>query len=278
MAVGTSGATRPLMADDATQLVDAVRFQFLSYLRTYRFLAMLILTLLVTGLLTVIVIYVGNASGGQVFSGDVNGFFAITFSFVSLLIVLTASFFGGDAVAVDFGSSAGYFTLVLPIRRPVLLLGRYLAAFAAGLSLLVLQYGVFSALALHYYGHLSWELGASFGFSVLYLLAILSLAFALGSLFRRPVVALVATILLVLFGFSIAQEAVVALGYEPWMFASYAGQSITEIFSAPPHQNGVGVFAAWSPYPWEAAVIMIAYALVALGLAILLHARKEVTG
>ncbi|MCI4367223.1 MAG: ABC transporter permease, partial [Thermoplasmata archaeon] len=199
-------------------------------------------------------------------------------SFVALLIVLTASFLGGDAVAIDFGSPTGYFTLVLPIRRPVLLLGRYLAAFVTGLSLLVLQYGVISLLALHFYGTLSWELAESFGFATLDLLAILSLAFALGSFFQRPVVALVATILLVLFGFAIAQEAVVAAGSEPWMFASYASQEITGIFTSAPHESPGPFLIAWNPYPWEAAVILLAYTVVGLGVAIFLHARKEVVG
>jgi len=167
---------------------------------------------------------------------------------------------------------------VLPIRRPVLLLGRYLAAFATGLSLLVLQYAVLSLLALHYYGTLSWELPESFGFATLYLLAILSLAFALGSFFQRPVVALVATILLVLFGFAIAQEAVVAAGSEPWMFASYAGGEITNIFSNAPHEQATPFLTTWNPYPAEAGIILVAYTVVGLGLALFLHARKEVVG
>jgi ABC-type transport system involved in multi-copper enzyme maturation permease subunit len=270
-------ATLPV-ADDTTQLIEAVRYQFLSYLRTYRFLAMLILTAFVTGLITVLIIYVGSSIPGQIFGGNVNDFFSAAFSFVSLLIVLTASFFGGDAVAVDFGSQGGYFTLVLPIRRPVLLLGRYIAAFIAGFALLVLQYGILSLLALHYFGTLSWQFGESFGLAVLYLLAILSLAFALGAFFRRPIVALVATILLVLFGFAIADSVVVAAGYEPWMFADYAGGSITDVFSNPPHVQGTAPFQAWAPYPWEAAGIMLAYAVIGLTLAIVLHARKEVLG
>src|SRR5271170_6262968 len=116
MAAGTTHAgTTPLAAEDAAQLLDAARFQLLSYLRTYRFLAMLVLTVLVTVVIGGVALYLTNAPNGDAFQGNVDLFLGFAFSFVALLIVLTASFLGGDAVATDFGSSAGYFTLVLPI-------------------------------------------------------------------------------------------------------------------------------------------------------------------
>ncbi|MCI4366578.1 MAG: hypothetical protein L3K08_02370, partial [Thermoplasmata archaeon] len=97
MAVARPGATGSPTADDGPQLLEAARYQLLSYLRTNRFLAMLILTVLVTALIGGIVIYLQNRSGGPAFLGTVDQFLGFALSFVALLIVLTASFLGGDA-------------------------------------------------------------------------------------------------------------------------------------------------------------------------------------
>src|SRR4029077_17524420 len=124
----------------------------------------------------------------------------------------------------------------------------------------------------------------SFALSVLYGLAILSVALALGALFRRPVVALVATVLLMLFVLPILVFAVEQFGIEPWFLVSYADSALTNVFAPPAHVVTVGggpgsaALTTYNATIPEAAVIMAAYAIGALLVAVLINQRKEVTG
>jgi len=270
------------MTSDVDQFVESFRYQLLSYLRTRRFVGMLALTALIVAILVAFTLYQGSSGVRTAANGDVNQFLYNPLSFVGVLIVLAASFFGGDAIATDLGSATGYFTLVLPVRRSVLLLGRYAAAFAATFTLVLVMYGVESGLALWAFGRLSPEFALSLGIAALYVSAILALAFLLGAFFRRPVVALVATVLLVFFGFSIALSASEVFSVEPVFLANYGGEEIYNVVAPQPHITAVSAggitVTTYNPTGPEAVAILLAYSAICLIGALLLFQRKEMTG
>lgn len=265
------------MVSDAQQFVEAFRFQFLSYLRTSRYLGMLVLTALVTVAIVGFTLYHGVATAKANFSGSSDLYFASALSFVTTLVILAASFFGGDAVATDLGSATGYFTLVLPVRRSVLLLGRYAAAFAATFSLVLVHYAILTVLALGVFGGVTVLVAESLGFATLYVLAVLSVAFPLGALFRRPVVALVGTILLIFFGFPIVQLVVEVIPYEPWFLVTYVADVISQVFT-PGLTATPGLGTNFVPTAGEATGVLLGYIVIGLVLALIVYQRKEMTG
>jgi ABC-type transport system involved in multi-copper enzyme maturation permease subunit len=276
-----TGKGRPL--SDLEQFVEAFRFQFLSFLRTWRFLVMLLLTILGTSFLVLFELFEGGAGIQASFGGSSVNFLESALSLVPTYIIFVAALFGADTVAIDYGTAAGYYTLVLPIRRQVLLLGRYAAAFVATAALVLVYYVVIAGVTVHLFGNLP---AALFTGSVLlalgYVLGVLSLAVALGSLFRRPVVAIIAVVLLTLIAFPLVQLLCEFESVEPSFLITYAGAAITNVFNPPPHvivSGGPGFgFTTYTATIPEAAVIMLAYAVIGLVLTMVVCEYKELTG
>src|SRR5208282_4780291 len=107
-----------------------------------------------------------------------------------------AAFFGGDALSVDFSTGAGYYMLVLPIRRPVLLAGRYAAASLVTLAIVGVYYLFGAAGAVYFFGapNVPWGLLLeSLGVAVLFSLAALSVAFCVSAFVRSPAAGILIT-------------------------------------------------------------------------------------
>ncbi|HTP55568.1 MAG TPA: ABC transporter permease [Thermoplasmata archaeon] len=269
------------LPSDLEQWGTAVRRQLRFYLKTWRFLGLLLFVVIVGAASTVVTIYYhssGTSASDAMYSGTTG---------IGIFGVIVGAFIGGDAIAMDFGSGTGYFMLVLPVRRVVLLLGRFAAAFLVSLALI----GVFYAYTLlgagWFYGlALPWlDTGASIGMAALFLLAILAVAFLFSSFFRSPAVSMVVTILVLFLGFDIVDGILVLTSIEPWFSILYAGGAIANIFESQPHlivtqtmgPRGLSIHS-WSPYVWEGIAIMVGYFVICLALSAFIYQRKESKG
>ena len=159
------------------------KYNFLNYFRARRFYVMLAIILIISGLLTGLVAY--YQPPGFV-AGDALGFYGAGWgSFANFVIILSAAFFGGDAISTEFQNRTGYFLVPNPIRRSAIYVGKYLAALAASSIIL----GVFALImignAVYYFpsSPFPWGFEQSLAFAWVYLVAVLSLAFAFSSLF-----------------------------------------------------------------------------------------------
>jgi ABC-type transport system involved in multi-copper enzyme maturation permease subunit len=204
-----------------------------------------------------------------------------------LWVVLAAAFFGGDALSVDFSTGAGYYTLVLPIRRPVLLAGRYAAATLVTLAVVVVYYAFGLVGASYFFGVASipWgPLGASFGAAAFFALAALSVAFCVSAFFRSPAAGVLVTILVLYVGFTTLQQVVELAGIEPWFSLTYAGGTMAAILDTDfVHVQSIPLgedqfYTIWSATVSEGLAIMAAYVAVFLPLSAYLYQRKESTG
>ena len=270
--------TAPVLGDLA-QFRTAYESQFRFYLRTYRFLVLFGLTaaLMVTGL--AFELYYG--SGATTAAGYLSNLFGP----LSTLLIIIAAFLGGDAIAMDFGGANGYYVLVLPVRRRVLLVGRFLAALSATMIIFAVYIGFSLAGAIYFFGAdaLPPALGSSLGLGVLFVVAAVAGAFLFSSLFRSPAISMIATVLILFLGLDIVQGVLIVTGVEPWFSLLYAGQGISAVLD-PNFAHTMSITAdrlhlvTWSPYGSEAAAIMAAYALIGLVASWLIYERKEVVG
>jgi ABC-type transport system involved in multi-copper enzyme maturation permease subunit len=187
---------------------------------------------------------------------------------------------------MDFGSGTGYFMLVLPVRRTVLLLGRYAAAFLAAFALLLVFYTVslFGAGWFYGLGAIPWvEVVESVGLAALFALAVLATAFLFSAFFRSPAISMVVTILVLFLAFDIIDGVLAITSVEPWFSLLYAGEAPALVFESQPHLtisppiSGVTIHS-WNPYVWEGAVIMLGYFVIALVLSVVLYHYKELKG
>lgn len=271
----------------AAQWWIAFRYQLAFYLRTYRFLGLLIFVVLIGIAVFALQVHAGGAGvSGPTAANRAGQYLANSLGEMATVLIVVGAFLGGDAIATDFGTGAGYFVLVQPIKRPTILAGRYAAAVVATAAIAVVYYLLVLLPAVYFFGVAPLPgapLLASLGLALLMALAVVAVAFLFSSFFRSPAVAMVVTVLLLFLAFSIVDGVVEVAGFEPWFSLAYAGGAITAVLDPNfQHAMSLGVasssFTFYTAYPWEGALIMFGYLVVGLTLGLVLYLRKESKG
>ena len=265
-----------------TQVGITVKYTFLDFLRSRRFLILLVITLLIAGLLTGIVAWRRPES---FLSSDL-AFYANWWGMsVTFVIVLSGVFFGGDAISSEFQNKTGYFGIPNPIRRSSIYVGKWLAALAASTVIL----GIFTAITIgngfYYFGlTVPYQFGESLLFAWFYLVAVLGFTFFFSSLFKSSSISILITIILFLFVFSLIQALVANfVNMEPWFILTYGAQIIGNILTVPyPAHEVVNHFGRVSITTYnvtipEGLVIIAVYFAVTAILGLVLFQRKEFT-
>ncbi|HEV2166181.1 MAG TPA: ABC transporter permease [Thermoplasmata archaeon] len=274
---------------DLSQFRTAFLYQLRSYLRTWRFVGLLIFVALVATAILAVQLHRGiDAVTGN--NPSATDYLTGYLSTMVDAIVITAAFLGGDALAVDLGGGPGYLMLAQPVRRRTLLAGRFLAASVTGLAIGLVYYAYAVVAVVYFYGNVPGALGLSIGIAFLFLLASLAIAFFFSSFFRNPTVSIVASLLILIIGFPLLTSIGDLSGVEPWFSLDYGGGAITSVLSTnfvhetTMHLGGAGArgtsitLYSFSPYPWEGAVILTVYILVFLTLTFLVYRYREVKG
>ena len=257
------------------------------YLRTHRFLGLLDFVILVSLLTLAFQVDAGVAAVRvqQLFrpSEYASNYLVNT----GLFVVLAAAFFGGDALSVDFSTGTGYYMLVLPIRRPILLAGRYAAATLVTLAIVGVYYGCGTVGTAYFFGlpQVPWlPLAESFGIAAVFALAALSVAFCVSAFVRSPAAGVLVTVLALYVGFATLQATIELAGFEPWFSLSYAGGAMAAVLDTDfVHFQAIPLgedqyYTIWSSTVSEGLAIMAAYVAAFLPLSAYLYQRKESTG
>jgi ABC-2 type transport system permease protein len=211
------------------QIPKLARYQLREYLRSRRFLSLASIVLIIGLIISAVVGYYrgGLVSSNMAFYGSFWG------GGISLIIVLAAVFFGGDAIAGEFQNKTGYFLMGLPIRRSTVYIGKFIAAFIASTAMVLLYFAILLANGVYYFGSnaFPWQLGLSLVLAIIYLSSVLGVTFLFSSLFKTSAYGFVLTALLFLFGFTLLEDLISRLvKIEPWMVISYASSTIGDVF------------------------------------------------
>ncbi|MGI0052774.1 MAG: ABC transporter permease [Thermoplasmata archaeon] len=282
------GSSLGRVPDTFQQIRILSGYQLRDYVRSRRFVIMYGIVVAIAVVLTAVLAYFrplallaspaalyGTAWGGG----------------VTLVIILAAVFFGGDAIAGEFQNKTGYFLMGQPIRRSAVYSGKFIAAFLASVGSLGLYALLLIANGLYYFGGnaLPVDLGESFLLALAYLLAVLGTTFLFSSLFKTSAYGTLLTAILFLFGFTLLQELVSVLAkIEPWFIISYASAVIGNVFANPypAHvstttlamgRGHVTTVTSYNPTLPEGIVIMILYFVVTGIVGLLLFEREEFT-
>jgi ABC-2 type transport system permease protein len=273
-----------------TQIGTVTKYNFLNYFRARRFYVMFAIIAIISGLITGLVAYFQPASflgfGALAFYGAGWGTFA------TFVIVLSAAFFGGDAISGEFQNRTGYYLVPNPIRRSAIYVGKYLAALAASTIILGIFALVMILNGLYYFpGSLPWEFEQSILFSWVYLIAALSLTFAFSSLFKSSSISILMSVILLLFVFNVVDEvAVIVANVEPWFSITYGAGIVANILTVPypehynPNTLGTGTgpgsrlrIPAYNATVTEGLVILAIYFFVMAVVGLWLFQHKEFT-
>jgi ABC-2 type transport system permease protein len=268
------------------QVRISMKYTFLEYFRSRRFLILLIITLIIAVALTGAVAYwrpVGFVSSNL---GFYSSWWGLSANFV---IILSGIFFGGDAISGEFQNKTGYFGIPNPIRRSSIYVGKWLSAFLASTAILVVFTIITIGNGFYYFGSsgLPYQFGYSLLFAWFYLAAVMGFAFFFSSLFKSSSMSILVTVILLLFGFSLIEALVTNFaGIEPWFVLTYGAGIITNVLSTtyPPlhtHTSVTGpggrIFTenAYNATIPEGLAIIGIYFLATAILGLLLFERKE---
>jgi ABC-2 type transport system permease protein len=264
-----------------------MKYTFLDYFRSRRFLILLIITLLIAALLTILVAW--RRPEGFLISNL--GFYSSWFGgAITFVIILSGIFFGGDAISGEFQNKTGYFGIPNPIRRSSIYVGKWLSAFLAATAILAVFTVITIANGVYYFGSsgLPYQFGWSLLFAWFYLAAVMGLTFFFSSLFKSSSISILVTIILLLFGFTLIETLVSDLvTYEPWFVLTYGSGIIGSILDAtyPSHvvvttanfgHRTITTTTFYASVPQGLAIIA-AYFIITAILGLILFERKEFT-
>ncbi len=284
-----------------SQAAVTARFTFLDYLRSRRFLILLILMLIVSAILTFFFAYKRPASVFDLPSAVEPWAFYSTWWGMSatFVVVLSGIFFGGDAISSEFQNRTGYFVLPNPLRRSSVYVGKFFAALIASSIILAIFAFITVSNGLYYFGlNVPWAWGESVLFAWLYLWAVLGFTFFISSAFKSGAYSILVCAVFLLFGFTLIEGLAEGLaGIEPWFVLTYGSEIIGNVMSYTVSSSGTPI----SSYPVhsqtiqemfgkhvitvttynvglsEGLGILLAYFVVSAVLGLFLFERKEFT-
>ena len=254
------------VSGDLDQFGTAIHYQLRFFYRSSRFLGVVGFFAAIGVIILLVTVYRG-ADPARTGTDQATYMQDVLFFFAAFFVPLSAAIFGGDAGSMDTGSAAGYYTLPLPVRREVLLLGRFVAAAIVAFATVMVYYALFLITTLYVWGTLPWEVLVSISWIGLACLGYLGLAFFFSSLFRTPLISLIGTILLVVIGLPIAEGIVtgaVPSITNPWYFINYSSGIIRSCFT-----QGLSSY-------WQQVVGLLLYFVGFLSVAVALFHYREI--
>ncbi len=271
------GATPP---SDVSQVGVVVKYEVLKYLRSKRLMGLIIIEALVLLLITVLPPLLGNkyATNADAF---INGYM----SYVTILIVIGATLFAGDAIVSEFQGRTGYLLFPKPVKRSVLLAGKFTASAGAMFLVLITYYLVALLLGLAITGGFSTLGVESLLLAMLYSLAALAVGYLISSVMKGATGALILTFALFLFILTILMGVLTVGKVEPWFLVNYAGGVVGYITQVPYPTSSVGdpgvgprlSMNQYIPDVGMSIAVMFAYLVVSLMLAYFFFKRREMS-
>src|SRR2546427_2527608 len=275
----------PNLPGSIAQVGVMTKYELLTYFRSRRFFILLIIGLIISSILTAVVAYYGVSS----FASNALGFYSFWWgNSVTLVVILSGIFFGGDAISGEFQNKTGYFLVGNPLRRSSIYIGKWIAALTASLIIFAIYAAIAVGNGIYYFGaNIPYQFGDSLVFSVLYLIAVLGFTFFFSSLFKSSSMSILVTAILFLFAFSLIQTLIVSLvKIEPWFMLTYGSDTIANVLQDqyPQHVTTGHIRGPESPIATvynvtipEGVAIMVAYFVVTGILGLVLFERKEFT-
>jgi ABC-type transport system involved in multi-copper enzyme maturation permease subunit len=212
-------------------------YEFLKHLRRKR-----IYWILGVVIIAELAVLIGLPTLGDGYSDNV----MVTAAMLSIgpsLAILGAVFFAGDAIAGEFERKTGYILFTNPVRRITIVMGKYLACYAAVVLLTILGYVIVCISLLAIYGQVPIETAESFGLCLLFAGSVLSLTFFFSSISKGAMGATVITLVFIMV-ISGVIEGVLSMANQPsWFLLSTAGDTTFTVYG-----GYEALFSGGTPY------------------------------
>jgi ABC-type transport system involved in multi-copper enzyme maturation permease subunit len=251
-------------------------YEFLKHIRRKRLYVILGLTLLAELLVLILVPVLGDGYPDNV------KVMAAVLSIGPSLATIGAIFFAGDSIAGEFESKTGYILFTNPVGRMTLVIGKYLACYAAVILLVVLGYVIVSISLLVIYGSIPIETLSSFGLCLLYTGSVLSVTFFFSSISKGAMGATVITLVFIFVISGIVDSVLAMTGQPHWFMLSTNGDSIATVYGGYElFMGGFGGGGERIPFEFETPDIglsvlsMVIYLVVGFVLSLWITKRRQ---
>jgi len=269
---------------DLRQMAVVTKYELLKYLRSRRLLIIVALLAIILILNLVLPPTIGSG-----YDPDPTTFTSTMLGEIGILIVLLATFFGADAIVSEFESKTGLLLLPNPVKRHVLVLGKFIASAMISVGAVALYYAVTVIAVIAIDGSIAANTSLSFLYALTYVFAILAIAYLFSSIFKSSVYSIVLTF----FTFFLILPIIDSLGaslahFKPWFTLTFASGIVLDILQQPYPVDVVRTVertfrnttrtltvAAYYPSVPQALAVIFVYFIVGLILALYITKRRE---
>jgi len=269
-------------------VIDTVIFEMKKQKKKlYFFLGVAILVAILVG-------YLLQLIPSYLLSDTQAGFFNSGLTFISFITLFAACLFFSGIICSEFDKRTGF--IVFPkINKYKLILGKYLGNLLLVVFIITVYYFILGILGIYYYGgFITIRFFYSYGFAVLYVIALSSFVTLFSSFMKSETVTIIISLIILLIGLNIADQIITLVfrdAFEPLYSLSYLGNIITSILEFPfpdprysefsfsgmgPFGGGSFVFGTWVTPSIEMAITLLSvYIIACFVLAALLFKRRQ---
>lgn len=213
---------------DIEQIFIVGKNEILRYIRGWRLVGLLVLTILVVVLLWTVPI----ALKSDIPSDSLN-YARQYINFVNILIILSVTLFGADTLVGEFQNKTAYFVFPNPIRRESIFIGKYIASTLCAFAVIGTYYGLTAVSTLSSTHGVPIQLCQSFLLALVYVASGMAVAFLISALMRGTTGANIFTFFLFLIIFSIIDSILSVASIKPTASLTFAGGVLSNIMTSP---------------------------------------------
>ena len=221
-------------------------------------------------------------------------FFSGGLMFISFITLFAACLFFSGIICSEFNKRTGF--IVFPkINKYKLIVGKYLGNLILVVFIVAVYYFILGLFGFFYYGGpINIRIFYSFGFAILYVVALSSFVTLFSSFMKNVNITIIITLVILLMGFNIADQIVTLIfaeAFEPLYSLAYLGNLITSILLNPfpdpryveysfggmgPMGGGDFSFGSWvTPSIFMGTTLLLVYIVACFLLAALLFKRRQ---
>ncbi len=208
-------------------------------------------------------------------------FAASSLSFLSLMIIISAAMFAGDAVCGEFEKKTSLLLFPTPQKRSSIFAGKYVAALLGTFLVVSLWYLVMilEIGPIYGWGEMPAELWKSFLVALVYSAAAVSVAFFVSSFLKRSMSATIVSLLVLVMILPLIAMILMRVDQEPWFIVTYSANLIPNVLGVT-SSGGSGMQAHFpgqnfTPDFGVGIAVIIAYAIVGLVSGMVIAGRRE---
>jgi ABC-type transport system involved in multi-copper enzyme maturation permease subunit len=258
-----------------------MKYEFLKIFKGKKLYGMIAFAYIVPTLL----IALPGLLGGE-YPNSANDFIASQMSFMVLVIVISASFFGSSSIVSEFHDKTAYSLLPNPVNRETIWFGKFLTALIITFIVSSIFYKIISIGTWLEYEEIPSEIFLSWVLSFPIVLMVICISFLFSSLLKGPTGATVAVFILFILIFPMVEGIIISFAEDkPWWIPSFISR-VTEFSMYTPYPSDLapgdlprGPFDQhrYVAYVDESLSLMFAYSILTAIVSMILFKNKEMS-